>query len=206
MSDPARPSTREIVRQWFEKIDRMDYFSLLRVPRPATVDAWPSDGELRRAFATFAGSFHPDRFKDEDEQTRERATVIFRRANEALRVLTNPELRARYLRHVAQGKLRLEGEEMTRKATVHAMEAIRPAGAGTPPPPVPASSKRMAAVPSLASLCTHPAAIDFAQQADALVAKGESKKALFQAQLALNKEPTNEKLAERVAALRTSVK
>jgi curved DNA-binding protein CbpA len=200
---PERPSTREIVRMWHDRLDRVDYFTLLRLGRPASIEEWPSDGDLRRAFSTFAGSFHPDRFKDQDEETQRLATTIFRRANEAIRVLTNPELRVRYMRALQQGKLRLEGEELTRKATVQAMAAVRPeAGAPAPTPP---SSKRMPAVVSLASLCSVHAAIDFAQQADALIAKGEPKRALFQAQLALNKEPKNEELAARVEALRKSV-
>ena len=205
LSMPERPSTREIVRMWFERLDRVDYFTLLRVGRPKTIEEWPNDGELRRAFSTFAGSFHPDRFKNEDEETQSRANAIFRRANEAVRVLTNPNLRVRYMRALSQGKLRLEGEELTRAATVHAMAAVRPAVQPANTPPLPPSSKRMSAVASLASLCSHPAAIDFAQQADVLIAKGEPKRALFQAQLALNKEPTNEELAERVGALRKSV-
>jgi hypothetical protein len=200
-----RPSTRDIVRMWFERLDRVDYFTLLRVGKPATIAEWPSDGDLRRAFSTFAGSFHPDRFADQDDETRERATAIFRRANEAIRVLTNPELRVRYMRALSQGKLRLEGEELTRKATVHAMQAVRPTTEATNAPLLPPSSKRMPAVASLASLCTVQAAIDFAHQADMLIAKGEAKKALFQVQLALNKEPNNVELAERFAALRKSV-
>jgi curved DNA-binding protein CbpA len=205
LSMAERPSTRDIVRMWFERLDRVDYFTLLRVAKPKIIADWPSDVDLRRAFSTFAGSFHPDRFKDEDEETRERAMAIFRRANEAVRVLTNPALRVRYMRALDKGKVRLEGEELTRAATMHAMAAVKPDAPMPNAPPAPPSSKRMAAVVSLASLCSHSAAIDFAQQADLLIAKGEGKKALFQAQLALNKEPNNEALAERVTALRKSL-
>lgn len=203
MPSQGQPSNRDIVRQWYERLDRIDYFTLLRLQRPANVQQWPSDADLRRGFQTFAASFHPDRFKDEDAETRTRATAIFRRANEALRVLSNPDLRVRYLRHLAQGKVRLEGDDLTRKPTIASMPPVRPDTA--PMPPAPPSYSRLSATAPLASLVTHPAALDFAKQADALIARGESKKALFQAQLALNKEPTNEALAMRVESLRKSV-
>jgi curved DNA-binding protein CbpA len=210
--------------EWAERIDQMNYFQILRVQRPTTAAGWPADDELRRLFNAFANSFHPDRYKGESPATQEHATKIFRRGNEALRVLLNPGLRARYIRHLDKGKVRLEGEEMTRRPTIEAMKSVdvaallaeppRPVAAMAPPPPKGAPDATemkerppaVAPIPPLATLVAHPVALSFARDADAAIAKGDIKKALLSAQIALGKEPGNRALQERVAALAASAK
>ncbi len=194
---------RELVRAWFEQLDLMDYFQILHLERPRQLGEWPTDENLRRAFGAFAAAFHPDRYKGEDPDTVTKVTTIFRRGNEAFRVLGNPGLRARYVRHLAKGKVRLEGEELTRKPTMQAMQALQLPTPGAPEAPAGGTGQPAPALSSapFESLVTNPSAVNFAQEADKLLARGDLKKALFQLQMAQSKEPTNMALADRIAAL-----
>ncbi|MEO7096687.1 MAG: hypothetical protein ABI175_25745 [Polyangiales bacterium] len=203
MPDPPKPapSAAELVRKWGARIDTMDYFQILRVDRPKVMGQWPEDGELRKAFATFAASFHPDRYKGESAEIQDLVNTIFRRGNEALRVLLNPGLRARYIRHVAKGKMRLEGEEMTRSPTTQ-FAAVRPESSGAIPvaqSSSSSSSSMKAVTGSIESLVRHPAAQQFAKEAESLLARSEDKKALFALQLVQSKEPDNEAIREWIA-------
>jgi curved DNA-binding protein CbpA len=206
MADPPKPAptAAELVRKWAARIDSMDYFQILRVERPKAMGAWPDDGELRKAFATFASSFHPDRYKTEPRDIQELATAIFRRGNEALRVLLNPGLRARYIRHLASGKMRLEGEEMTRSPTTQ-FAAVRPEESSGSFAAAPATAPA-APSGSIESLVRHPAAIQFAKEADALLARSEPKKALFALQMVQSKEPDNAAIRQWIALVTEQLK
>ena len=214
MPDPPpkpAPTAAELVRKWAARIDTMDYFQILRVERPKAVGQWPDDGELRRAFATFAASFHPDRYKNEAPDIQELATTIFRRGNEALRVLLNPGLRARYIRHLARGKMRLEGEEMTRSPTIQMAATKEPIVVNTgnaiaAPRSSSSSSSMKAAGASIESMVKHPAALQFAKEADILLGKNELKKALFALQMVLSKEPDNAGIQQWIAAISDQLK
>ena len=209
MSDPPKPapSAAELVRKWASRIDQMDYFQILRVERPKIVGQWPSDVELRQAFATFAASFHPDRYKGEAADVQELATAIFRRGNEALRVLLNPGLRGRYIRHLARGKMRLEGEEMTRSPTVSLGAQTGGSQSGGVPVASSGSSGAMkAAGSSIESMVKHPAAKQFAKEADLLLGRNELKKALFALQMVQSKEPDNAGVQQWIAAITEKLK
>ena len=208
MADPPKPAptAAELVRKWAARIDGMDYFQILRVERPKVMGEWPEDGELRRAFATFAASFHPDRYKTEAPEIQELATTIFRRGNEALRVLLNPGLRARYIRHLARGKMRLEGEEATRAPTIQLAATREPPSTGAMPAASPSSSTMKAAGASIESMVKHPAAIQFAKEADILLGKNELKKALFALQMVLSKEPENTGIQQWIASINQQLK
>jgi curved DNA-binding protein CbpA len=88
-----------------DRLDQLDYYTLLRVEPGASADA------IRSAYHEFALRYHPDRFCDAPEAKRERAAQIFRRGAEGYRVLMDPQSRRRYDEGLAQGKLRLVAEE-----------------------------------------------------------------------------------------------
>lgn len=71
-----------------QKRGKRDYYQVLGVPRDA--DA----AEIKRAFRDLARKHHPD-VNQHDEQSEE----LFKEANEAYTVLSDPKLRARYDRH-----------------------------------------------------------------------------------------------------------
>ena len=197
-------SLAEVVGKWHERLDRMDYFQLLRVERPAAAGGWPSEGDLRRAFGQFAGSFHPDRFKTEAPDTRTMAEAVFRRGNEALRVLLNPDLRVRYLRGLVHGRVRLEGDELTRKPSLASMPIPDATSASSPGAGAPSAKTAAAPAAPVSPLdsISHPAALEFAREAIALLARGDDKKALFQLQMAASKEPDNATLRQWLESVR----
>ena len=73
-----------------QSMDEMDYYALLSVPADASIDA------IKHGFRAFARRFHPDRFAGHPTEHVAQAAMIYRRATEAYRVLTNPEQRRQY--------------------------------------------------------------------------------------------------------------
>jgi curved DNA-binding protein CbpA len=88
-----------------EKLDQLDYYTLLGVSREA------SDTDIRRAFRTFAKKYHPDRFPAHETEKRARATQIYRRGAEGFQVLTDEAARRLYDKALAQGIRRLTAEQ-----------------------------------------------------------------------------------------------
>ena len=123
------------VREWAETMERVDYYRVLGLPRAP--DALPyGEDVLRQAFLKSASAFHPDRYKEADAATRGHAETIFRRVNEAYRVLRHPLLRPRYHALMASGVMRLTPEELARGSNDR-ISAVP--GARVSPTPVPAS-------------------------------------------------------------------
>lgn len=87
-----------------DRLDRLDYYTLLSVDPKAGADA------IRAAFHDFARRYHPDRFADAPPAKRERAAQIFRRGAEGYRVLMDPQRRSIYEQGLAEGRLRLMPE------------------------------------------------------------------------------------------------
>jgi len=87
-----------------DRLDQLDYYTLLGVDDAANVDA------IRNAFHAFALKFHPDRHAAASAEKRERAGTIYRRGAEAYRVLQDAELRRHYDSQLAGGKLRFDAE------------------------------------------------------------------------------------------------
>jgi len=107
MKDPAFD---DYVLKIHAVLDRLDYFRLLGVERNARIP------EIKKAFFAIAAKFHPDRNRDADPRTVQAIYDIFKRLNEAYRVLCDHEQRKQYETCLAQGKNRLTFED--RRAAV----------------------------------------------------------------------------------------
>src|SRR5262245_21955605 len=93
----------DVIQQWLNVLDSLSYYELLRAPKEAQGD------ELKAAFYAFATDFHPDAHAGRPKREREAIAIIFKRGNEAYRVLGNPALRARYDQALAKGDVRPQG-------------------------------------------------------------------------------------------------
>jgi curved DNA-binding protein CbpA len=100
-------------------LDRLDYYKLLGVEAGARLPA------IKKAFFAIAAKFHPDRNRDADERTQQAFYDIFKRLNEAYRVLGDSEKRAMYDAGLPQGKLRLVIEERRTAAPKTPEETIK---------------------------------------------------------------------------------
>lgn len=85
-----------------EVLDRLDYYRLLGVKQTSGVS------EVRKAFYAVAAKFHPDRNRDADPKVKKALYDIFKRLNEAYRVLLDPTRRQLYSETLAGGKVRLD--------------------------------------------------------------------------------------------------
>src|SRR5690242_3359363 len=82
-------------------LDKKTYYQILEVPQ--TADA----ATLKKAFYRLAQILHPDRYHTHpDAEARERLQVIYARACEGYRVLSNPEKKAAYDKGLTTGQLR----------------------------------------------------------------------------------------------------
>jgi curved DNA-binding protein CbpA len=101
------------------RLDEVDYYELLALPRDADADA------VKAAFHDFARRYHPDlKADDPDEQTRR--TRIYQRGTEAYRVLSSSEQRRLYDAALVQGRLRFDPSQ--------ARASTRPGAASGPGP------------------------------------------------------------------------
>jgi DnaJ-class molecular chaperone len=102
MRDPAFD---DYVLKIHAVLDRLDYYRLLGVDKSARVP------DVKKAFFAIANKFHPDRNRDADERTAHAIYEIFKRLNEAYRVLCDHEQRKLYEACLADGRIRLTGED-----------------------------------------------------------------------------------------------
>jgi DnaJ-class molecular chaperone len=102
MRDPAFD---DYVLKIHAVLDKLDYFRLLGVDKAARIP------EVKKAFFAIANKFHPDRNRDADPQTTLAIYDIFKRLNEAYRVLCDHEQRKLYEACLAEGKIRLTFED-----------------------------------------------------------------------------------------------
>jgi curved DNA-binding protein CbpA len=93
--------SRQRIIEWDCSLDRLNYEEILGVPVQAAPEV------CRQAYYRFAQRFHPDSHRDADPALREALTRVFQRGVEAYRVLTDPELRARWFAARTQGATRL---------------------------------------------------------------------------------------------------
>lgn len=104
MSSPRaaqHSSSGAAILLWDEQLDGLDYYALLGVTDQDRIL------DYERAFHRFALQFHPDRHPNEDARIRDALTRIFQRGVEARRVLSDPELHARYRSALQRGNKRL---------------------------------------------------------------------------------------------------
>jgi len=157
-------------------LDELDYYALLGIPSEANLDA------IKEAFRSFARRFHPDRFAG-DAQRMAEATRVYTRATEAYRVLTHPEQRRTYDELRRQGQLRMD-PQAARRSLRPSMQPGR--GASSVPPPARVR-------PLLA-------------RAEQALAAGDSKQARLHFQIALQHDPGNELIRQRLAEVEAQLK
>jgi len=116
MRDPAFD---DYVHKIHAVLDKLDYYRLLGLDGNARLPA------IKKAFFAIAAKFHPDRNRDADDRTAEAFYDIFKRLNEAYRVLGDSEKRALYDAGLAEGKLRLVIEERRTTAPKAPEETIK---------------------------------------------------------------------------------
>jgi curved DNA-binding protein CbpA len=131
---------------------------------------------IKRAFHEFSLLYHPDRYVDSPREIASTASEIYKRGVEAYRCLSRQALRERYDRAIGRGKLRLEP---TRPSTI-------------PPPPV---QRTLGAIARTQRGKQH------AVKADRLITAGKLDEARVQLVSALQCEPDNAELAERLQIL-----
>ncbi|HEY8040237.1 MAG TPA: DnaJ domain-containing protein, partial [Polyangiaceae bacterium] len=137
-------------------------------------DATPA--RVKSAFHEFSLLYHPDRYVDSPREVGAVATEIYKRGVEAYGCLSRRPMRDRYDRALARGRLRLEA---TRASTV--------------PPPLPMRTLEMVA--------RTPRAKQHAVKAERLITAGKLEDARVHLVSALQCEPNNEELAERLQIL-----
>jgi len=149
-----------------QSLDEVDYYALLGLTPDATID------QIKAGFRAFARRFHPDRFSGQPAERVEQASLLYRRATEAYRVLTNAEQRRRYDEQRAQGKTRLDPELGRRSA--------RPSGS-------PGTSERYSS-----------RARPFVAQAEQALKANNYKQAKLNLQIALQHDAGNEALQRKL--------
>ncbi len=83
-------------------LSKLPYHAYLGVQEYASLES------LREAFRERGSRFHPDRFRGEGPALQAKVHAVYRRLNEAFRVLSSPELRKLYHEARARGRHRLE--------------------------------------------------------------------------------------------------
>lgn len=154
------------IRQWLSALDSLSYYELFRLAPDATFDA------IRDAFHRFAEEFHPDVHTWRHPSEQAALGYIFRRGAEAYRVLSDPQLRARYDEALASGILRPE-------SLVVEQEGPRSLGRAAPGAGRPSEKVR------------NPGARPFVLRAEELMKKGDPKQAKIQLVMAMHMDPKN---------------
>jgi curved DNA-binding protein CbpA len=152
----------DFIQQWLAVLDSLSYYEILRANESSSAD------ELKARFHAFATDFHPDAHAGRPRHERDAIALIFKRGNEAYRVLGNPALRARYDAALGQGDVRPSA----------LLSLAAPAESAPPPPKGPDRMR-------------HPNARQFVMRAEELFAKGDPKQAKIQLTLAMHMDRGN---------------
>ncbi len=152
-------------------LDQLDYYRLLGVTadddRPA----------IKKMFYKIAAKFHPDRNRDASETVRDALYDIYKRLNEAYRVLGDAEQREMYDRALTMGKKRLELDDR------RALKPKRPE-----------------------ETITSRSAQQFYRQAVAAMKEGQWLQAELHAQVALGHEKDSTAIQELIAQIKNAKK
>jgi curved DNA-binding protein CbpA len=132
-----------------------------------------SSADVKAAFHAFALVCHPDQFAGEDPEIARAAGEAFKRGVEAYRVLSDAALRKRYDRALSRGKLRIDDKALS----------------DPPPPP---KLKTLEDVAQTQRGAAH------ARKADRLLSTGKLGAAHAELISAVELEPTNQELRERL--------
>jgi curved DNA-binding protein CbpA len=161
-------ASAEALRVFLGSLEKKSYYDILRVGPGA--DA----GAIKSAFHDFSLMYHPDRYVTSPTEVAEVASEIFKRGVEAYRCLSRGPARERYDRGLSRGKLRIE-----------------PSRASTaPPPPAPMRTLEMVASTARGK--------QLALKADRLITAGKLDEARVQLVSAVQCEPDNAELGERL--------
>lgn len=157
-----------------EALDKLDYYRLLGVDRAAGVAG------IKKAFYAIAARFHPDRNRSADPAVQQALYDIFKRLNEAYRVLSDQGKRQSYDAGLAEGTLRLSNESRLASTPKTPEETIRSRDA-----------------------------VQFYKQAEGELQRHNLLQAELHIKLAKSREPGNkaiEELASKIAAARAALK
>lgn len=155
----------EFIEQWLQVLDSLSYYEIFRVDQNVGGD------DLKAAFYAFASDFHPDAHTGRPRHERDAIAHIFKRGNEAYRVLANPQLRVRYDQALAQGDVR--------------PQALLSMGSGGP------TESMAPAPPKGADRMRNPTARNFVVRAEELFKKGDPKQAKIQLVMAIHMDQNN---------------
>lgn len=170
-----------------DRLDRLDYYTLLGVPRDADADA------IKRAFRVFARRYHPDRFAGAPPEKIDRATRIYRRGSEAIQTLTDLGARRAYDAGLAKGELRLKSDARAQPAKPAAPAQAPQQGARPAPAP---------AAPTIRS----PSARAFFTKAQEASRAGDLKSAYRHVKSAMEQEPDNPVLEQALHKLERAIR
>jgi curved DNA-binding protein CbpA len=131
--------------------------------------------EIQRAFHRISLRCHPDRFVEDGPEVAAAAAVVFKRAAEAYNVLRKPAHRVRYDDELRRGNITYDERAIEEK---------------------PRHEQR-----TLLMIARTPSAKKFAARADAFLAEGKLDEARIQLISAVQNDPHNEELNERLEIL-----
>jgi curved DNA-binding protein CbpA len=165
-------ATSDTFIAWAESLEQLNYYEVLRVEPGA------SPLEIQEAFHDLSLRCHPDRFVDEGPEVSAAAAIVFKRAVEAYSILKRPNLRQRYdaeLGRAGGGPVKIDE---------HAIE-----------------QKKKHEQRTLFMIAQDAKAKKFAAKADAFLAQGNLEGARIQLISAVQNDPGNEELKERLDIL-----
>jgi curved DNA-binding protein CbpA len=157
---------------WAESLEQLNYYEVLRIEPTA------APHEIQEAFHDLSLRCHPDRFVDDGPEVSAAAAVVFKRAVEAYNILRRPNLRQRY-----DAELSKAGGAPV-KIDEHAIE-----------------QKKKHEQRTLFMIANDVRAKKFAAKADAFLAQGNLEGARIQLISAVQNDPGNDELKERLDIL-----
>jgi DnaJ-class molecular chaperone len=157
---------------WAESLEQLNYYEVLRI------DPTAAPHEIQEAFHDLSLRCHPDRFVDDGPEVSAAASVVFKRAVEAYSILRRPNLRQRY-----DAELNKAGGAPV-KIDEHAIE-----------------QKKKHEQRTLFMIANDVRAKKFAAKADAFLAQGNLEGARIQLISAVQNDPGNDELKERLDIL-----
>lgn len=117
MADQRKDPFTLHIEALFNKLDQLTYYQLLNVSSSTGID------DIKIAFYRFARIYHPDLHRDKSQNIQEKVDKIFKRMNEAYRVLTDSHQKKMYEIALARGEKRIYATKSSEKINIIAPEA-----------------------------------------------------------------------------------